>query len=431
MARIAGTCALVVALLASVGAQNGNSAWLAWVRANHHPITAVQTFEGDTFADLQFFKNVLGNRRLVQLGESGHGVAEFNHMKVRLIKFLHQQMGFDVIAFESGLYECHASNRVASSAAITMRSCIFGVWHTEEVRPLFEYIKETQQTDRPLLIAGFDTQMSSSSGVATRAAFFANLVRAIDPARAASVESTDLLHISGIYSGNAAGYARTNQARLTEFYGGLESFFQEHRARLEEAFGPELPRLGEKAAFSMLRYMEQLRTTGQPVTDPAESGGAIRDFGMANNLTFVATDLYPGKKIMVWAHNFHIRHDNTATVSTQPTMGQWIRERFRDQLYTIGLYMDRGTAAQNNRVVYSINPAPVDSMEWVMANSGSPTLFIDFLHQQRVAGNSWMFEPTQQREWGVNPPFRMIPRNQYDGVLFIDAVKSPSYITQF
>ena len=133
---------------------------------------------------------------------------------------------------------------------------------------------------------------------------------------------------------------------------------------------------------------------------------------MANNLTFLANDLYRGHKIMVWAHNFHIRHDNTATTSRQPTMGQWIRERFRDELYTIGLYMDRGTAAQNNRVVYPINPGPIDSMEWVMANAGSPTLFIDFLHQQRNDGNRWMFESTLQREWGVNA-FLMIPRNQY------------------
>lgn len=35
------------------------------------------------------------------LGEASHGVAESNWAKVRLIKFLHQQLGFDVVAFES------------------------------------------------------------------------------------------------------------------------------------------------------------------------------------------------------------------------------------------------------------------------------------------------------------------------------------------
>jgi hypothetical protein len=38
-----------------------------------------------------------------------------------------------------------------------------------------------------------------------------------------------------------------------------------------------------------------------------------------------------------------------------------------------------------------------------------------------------MFQSTTQREWGVNA-FGMVPRNQYDGVLFIDLVKSPAYV---
>jgi erythromycin esterase len=429
MPRVASTLVLVIILLAPAWAQNGNPVWVSWARAHHRPIASVQTFEGDTFADLQFFKAVLKDRRIVQLGESGHGVAEFNHAKVRLIKFLHQQMGFDVMAFESGLYECYNANR-PGSALTTMRSCIFGVWHTEEVRALFDYIIETRQTDRPLILAGFDTQVSSGIGIATRPAFFADMVRAIDPQRAASVQATDQLHVSGLAAAGGGGsYAVANEPRLTEYYGGLELFFQEHRVALEEAFGPELQKIAERSAWSMLRFMEQMRASVRRPGDLSDEGaGGIRDFGMANNLTFLANEIYPGKKIMVWAHNFHIRHDNTATMSRQPTMGQWIRERFRDQLYTIGLYMDRGTAAQNNRVVYSINPGPIDSMEWVMANSGSPALFMDFLHQQRSEGNSWMFEPTLQREWGVNG-FRMVPRDQYDGVLFIDSVRAPSYLT--
>jgi erythromycin esterase len=426
MIRLTSTVLLVVVLVAPAASQSGNSAWVSWARSNHYPVASVKTFDGDTFADLQFFKTVLKDRRIVQLGESGHGVAEFNHAKVRLIKFLHQQMGFNVMAFESGLYECYSAN-AAGSALTVMRSCIFGVWHTEEVRALFDYILETRETERPLILAGFDTQMSSRLGNAARPAFFANMVRHIHPERAASVQADDELFINAINT-SGGSYAVSNEVRLTEFYGGLELFFREHRSRLEERAGPELTKIAERAAWSMLRFLEQLRAgIRRPNDTSEEGGGGIRDFGMANNLTFLANDLYPGKKIMVWAHNFHIRHDNTATTSRQPTMGQWIRERFRDQLYTIGLYMDRGTAAQNNRVVYPINPGPIDSMEWVMANSGSPNLFMDFLHQQRNAGNSWMFESTLQREWGVNA-FRMIPRDQYDGVLFIDAVRAPSYL---
>lgn len=423
--------ALVALLLAPAAAQNGNSEWVSWARANHHPVSTVESFDGDTFEDLQFFKTILGTRRLVQLGESGHGVAEFNHAKVRLIKFLHEQMGFDVVAFESGLFECYNAgfNAATNPALTTMRNCIFGVWHTNEVLQLFEYIRSTQGTAHPLRLAGFDTQISSGAGIATRPAFFRSVISVIDAARGERAQTSDQGFIQE-YQAQRQIFAKNNQAALTEFYGGLELFFQEHRDRLKAHYGDNpAPLIAERSAWSMLRFMEQLRASVDRPTDfwSAESGGAIRDFGMANNLTFLANDLYPGRKIMIWAHNFHIRHANAATASQQPTMGQWIRERFRNELYTIGLYMDRGTAAQNNRTVYSINPGAVNSMEWVMANAGSPLLFMDFLHHPRVAGNSWVFEPTTQRDWGTNP-FSMVPRDQYDGVLFIDRVKAPSYI---
>ena len=121
------------------------------------------------------------------------------------------------------------------TALLLMRNCIFGVWHTNEVLPLFEYIKSTQGTARPLTLAGFDTQMSSGLGASYRPAFFANLVRAIDPTRATVVESTDREHIIR-WSQAQQTYPKTAQASLTEFYGGLELFFQEHRDRLTEQF---------------------------------------------------------------------------------------------------------------------------------------------------------------------------------------------------
>ena len=81
---------------------SADPAWDQWVRSNHYTVRSLTSTRTD---DLQFLKKVIGNRRLVQLGESGHGVREFNIAKVRLIRFLHEEMGFDVIAFESGLFE--------------------------------------------------------------------------------------------------------------------------------------------------------------------------------------------------------------------------------------------------------------------------------------------------------------------------------------
>jgi len=49
---------------------------------------------------------------------------------------------------------------IAAAAAALMRSCIYGVWYTEELIPLFEYIRETERTVRPLRLTGVDVQTS-------------------------------------------------------------------------------------------------------------------------------------------------------------------------------------------------------------------------------------------------------------------------------
>ena len=428
--RIVTTLVFVVLLLVEAAAQSGNATWLLWARANHHPIASVQSSADDTFADLQFLKTTLKDRRIVQLGESGHGVAEFNHAKVRLIKFLHEQMGFEIMAFESGLFECyHANLNLSSTPTATMRNCIFGVWHTQEVLPLFDYIKARQASDRPLTLAGFDSQMSSALGVTGRPAFFLDLARVTDPQRAAAVQTNDQEFIQGVRA-SGASYAVGHEPRLTAFYGDLElsSASTAIACIRPPALHAQWWRNAPHGRCSATSSNCGRACRPPKIRQAWRAVRAIRDFAMADNLTFLANDLYPGRKIIVWAHNFHIRHDNAATSSRQPTMGQWIRERFRDELYTVGLYMDTGTAAQNDRVVYPINRSRSNSMEWVMANAGPAALFMDFLHQSASDGNRWMFQPTFQRDWGTNG-FTMVPREQYDGVLFIDSVKSPAYLS--
>ncbi len=412
MKRFSIATLLVATLASAVLAQSDTAAWIAWTRANHFPIASIVSTPQDDFADLRFFKDVIGERRLVQLGESGHGVGQFDSAKVRLIKFFHEQMGFDVIAFESSIFECFAANANATSGVDMLQRSIFTVWATEEVLPL--------------LLAGFDTQISSLRGVAGRPAFLRRVIAAIDGGYADEVASFDTTFV------NALRGTRSDPAKWDEseaFYDRLDQFFREHHDELVEAFpGDPTPLVAERAAYSMVRYIRQLRTEAARPTDVGPEGaGAIRDAGMAENVTVLARDVYPERKILIWAHNFHTRYANASTTSIQPTMGAVVAERFRPDVYTIGLYMNWGSAAYNNRTIYVINPAISGSMEWVLANTGPPALFVDFLHQRQEQGNGWMFQPMYTREWGTLP-LMLVPREQYDGVLLIDRVTPPNYL---
>ena len=108
------------------------------------------------------------------------------------------------------------------------------------------------------------------------------------------------------------------------------------------------------------------------------------------------------------------------------TMGEYMKSRHRPELYTVGLYMYRGSAAMNNRTVYTIYPAMDNSLEGYLHAAGEPYLFLDLLHLDPVTSPAWVFNQTMARSWGYNTT-TFIPREQYDGLLYIEQVRSPQY----
>ena len=437
MRRIAPAALVTVAVMATTLALSAqDTRWIAWIRENHHVIRQPAAAPAeDDFADLQFMKQVIGDRRIVQIGESHHSVAEFGTVKTRLIKFLHQEMGFDVLAFESSIYECFAADIRQMAPDEALFATIFGVWAFEEVLPLFQYLKQSHSTPRPLLFAGFDPQISSRVGVAGRPAFFQRVIGVLDPVYAVEVAEFDARFIERIQR-EGPSYARDEEDRLVAFYARLSAYLDTNRDRLVEIFeGDASPLVAQRVAWSSVKLVQLLRSFGVDPEDTSLQGHmAIRDSAMADNLTFLANDLYPGKKIIVWAANIHVRHANEKTTWQFPTMGKWLAERFRDELYTIGLYPNRGTVP-GGRSVFTIDPAEPGTMERLLSDAGASQLFVDLLNQPQADGTRWMYESMLSRDAAISGPQAMlpvliVPREQYDGLLFIDRVSAPRFLTR-
>ncbi|PEN47982.1 erythromycin esterase, partial [Bacillus toyonensis] len=86
-----------------------------------------------TTEDLSFLKEAVQDKRIVVLGESTHGAKEMNLSKIRMIKYLHEEMGYDVIAFESGFAEASTVQQNFDNLTATeaMKQSLEGVWQTE------------------------------------------------------------------------------------------------------------------------------------------------------------------------------------------------------------------------------------------------------------------------------------------------------------
>src|SRR4029077_5024934 len=126
--RIARALTLVCALSAA-GARDDQPV-VEWIRANAIPLKSVEAGQG--FADLQPLKKLIGDARIVSLGEATHGSREIFQLKHRMVEFLATEMGFTIFAIEANMPEAYRVNDYVVNGtgdpAQLLRGMYFWTW---------------------------------------------------------------------------------------------------------------------------------------------------------------------------------------------------------------------------------------------------------------------------------------------------------------
>ncbi|UPW83084.1 erythromycin esterase family protein [Lysinibacillus sp. Ag94] len=413
--------------------------WKKWTNDHAYSLTSIQpeaigqqNIPSTKFEDLEMLKPLLHDKRIVFLGESSHGVAEFSLAKTRLIQFLHQEMGYNVLAFESGMGNAmNAQGQIDKQAAQqTMKDAIFGVWWSKETLPLFEYAKKTQNTDKPLKLAGFDIQQQ---GVFTNGNWLQNNKLA---KQLSEVEEKLVDWSSGT---DLKGYQKAKTS-IIDVYKQVKSQVQLKENELKAAYPGEshIVKLMERTLADRIRLADEYVELsiqanielGQNKYDSFLKTMEWRDQSMMENLLWLAEDIYPTEKFIVWAHNDHIRKAQSEVMgSPYPVklMGERLPDIYKKYSYVLGLYMAGGETANNIGEPMAVLPSIKGSIEDIASSSNKPYTFIDLRNRQNERGNSWMFEPRLSYSWGMIQE-SLVPRDQYDGLLLIDKVSKPHYI---
>jgi erythromycin esterase-like protein len=90
---------LLLLLAASARAQSTFGPIQAYVKQHTQPIASIDPAFGDA-ADLAAIGEAIGQARVVMLGEQDHGDGVTMQAKTRLVKYLHEQKGFNVLVLE-------------------------------------------------------------------------------------------------------------------------------------------------------------------------------------------------------------------------------------------------------------------------------------------------------------------------------------------
>ena len=380
-------------------------AWRDDVRARRH---AIRSLFSDDFSDLQFLKPLLKGKRIVQLGEPAHGVAETNWAKVRLIKFLHQEMGFDVVAFESSFDQCYEADKRVGTLATPelMGRCIFWAWHTKEVKGLFDYMAAQRKGARPLHIAGFDIQFTTVEFDNSRAR---NMLAVADAALARRLgEQDEALR-------NAKDLSAQRSAAFQAFYAEVANALASHRVALRAAGHADADiDVVIQAAHARAWLARKLEHEGRR---DAMSGMSTRDAGMAEQFEFLLDHVVPNRKVIVWAHNEHVTYAQPAGRFT--SMGEVLARRRRADMYTVGFYVGRGVIGNGYEPTWPVAAPPPDTVEGVLANGGLKYAFVDFSTAASRPATGWFTDKNRVREFGTDVR-EIVPARSYDAILYID-----------
>jgi erythromycin esterase len=407
-------------LLASFGASAlTSSAWAQspdvlqdWLRANAIPIRTVDAVDED-YSDLEPLGKLISGARVVQLGEPSHGAGTSFAAKVRLVKFLHARMGFDVLAWESGFYDLtrtEAGLRAGDDAVASAQRGVLKIWSaSEQCRPLFEYAKMSHTSKRPLTMAGFDMQFTSDAFV-DFAAELRSFVGALHPRslrRAAVQAANDTIegfagfdaYVQALAARvptkpplpgrDALDRAQLAVDRLTDLFVNHASAFGDNRQR-----GFMARALVNLAGFGANLY-ERYGTDGGESSDALLVRENRRDAINAQNLRWLIEEGYRGRKVIIWAHNAHAMNayykSDWKSISLDPAAdamkpsGVFLAEWLGKDLYTIGCT----TYAGEDGWVGS-KPAPVPSareggIEERLHRLGMPYAFLDLRAARAVA----------------------------------------------
>ncbi len=113
--------------------------------------------------DLLPVLRMVGNARLVGLGEGTHGTREFSRIKHRLLRCLVEDLGFTLFAVEANEPEAARLNHYILTGegdpVTLLRAMHFWPWNTEEVLDLVRWMRAYDASGRgPLQLLGFDMQ---------------------------------------------------------------------------------------------------------------------------------------------------------------------------------------------------------------------------------------------------------------------------------
>lgn len=315
-----------------------------WFAAN---ATRLSTLDPETALDeLEPLRELVGDARVVAIGEGAHFVAEFNQARTLLARFLVERCGFTMLAAEYGFASGFATDAWAHGEGEPEALGQLAGTHALGLHggPLHWLREYNASATRPVDFAGVDLPISTSLRPVLEPA--EAYLRQVDPDSLPLV--TEALGFADRIGGGSAVPTATNWAALRpEEQDRLTAVLARLMLRLR-ALEPEAVDRSEQYAYEVaLRHVDAAAHVDymyRAMTDlfagtPADSDTSVRDRYMAESVCWHLDHAGPDAKIVLLAHNLHIQktpvvHEGLCTTLV---MGNYLERELGNDYRAIAL----------------------------------------------------------------------------------------------
>lgn len=367
---------ILVLFFVTVSAQSKNdlnSEEKEYISKFIYPIKTINPDERDN-SDLLILNKLIGNSKIVGLGESTHGSSEIYQLKYRISEYLITHKNFNIFSLEANMPESFLMNQYIQEKKGDPRSILkgmyFWLWQTEETLRFVEWLKKYNENyNSKVFFEGFDMQYAKG---------------AVD-------------QIRKVYQENNFPEQEINnlEIALKENNRG----FRTYSKKGQKAISEYLLLLKQKAASiknqeEKVRFLQNVDIIRQYI----QLNFIRRDKFMAENIKWLKEN-HLNSKVIVSAHNYHIAKLNS------DRMGYWINEIDDTDFVNFGFAFYEGTysASIDGKIgTYNSETARPGTLEYKLNSLNIPIFILD-LKAIRRDGNKlghWILEDILFRKTG-------------------------------
>lgn len=377
----------------------------AWLQEHVVAVESIDAAQAN-WEDLEPLADQIGNARIVELigfGQADEG-ASYDAMH-RLIRFLHQRMGFDVLVWPVGIFEGAEMERHLYEGASVEKAAatLYSVWRqSKHVLPVLDYARSTQATARPLNMPGTLTQFHRVAKD-RYAQHLTDFLDSVDPSflTATHREAMDALWTRPQRIRDLPAEQRARASALAE---ELLHLFDEAVPALQSRYSPQRVTLERNILKNMITFVElEERRANAETEAQIDNLGAFIDSVAAINFLNMAEGQYRDRKMILWNGR------------------QGARDAFPDQVFSLAFTAYQGVTGRPNRPQTApLNPAPAGSLEALLHAQALPYALLNLrpVHEDET---HWLHDPNSARmsaKFADTEPWT----KRLDAIFFIDTV---------